>query len=112
MLDTLALSSAMPSRLGGRFPRCEADSDVDLLLAGLNCEAAAAPAAAPDDALSRTTRFLTGLVSLLGWLLTGDVGLEDNCELLARVCLLSSPIEATDVFRALRLLTGLLSRAA
>ena len=119
--EALARSSAAaetaPSRLGGRLPRCDADSDdVDLRLAGLllywEAEADdendddAAPAAAPEDALSRTTRFRTGLLSLLGWLLTGDAALEDTCALLARVCRLSSPIEATDVLRALRLLAG------
>ena len=120
--EALARSSAAadmaPSRLGGRLPRCEADSDdVDLRFAGLlllyweaeaddENDADAVPAAAPEDALSRTTRFRTGLLSLLAWLLTGDAALEDTWALLARVCRLSSPIEAIDVLRALRLFAG------
>ena len=111
-----ARSSALPSRLGGRLPRWEADSDVDLLLAGLLLllllllllywEAADPPAAVLEDALKRTTRFLTGLLSRLAWLRTGDAAREETWALLARVCLLSSPIEAIEVFMALRLLAG------
>jgi hypothetical protein len=70
--EILAFSSALPSLLGGRVLPCGADADidvdVDLLFGGLNCEATeAADAADPCEVvLNRTTRFLTGLLSLLG----------------------------------------------
>lgn len=105
--EALAFSSTLPSTLGARTLLCDADNDVevDLLLVGLNCEAA--ETADPCDVvLNRTTRFRTGLASLLAWLGAGDVCLVGSCALLARVCRFSSPFELTEVLKTLRRFVG------
>lgn len=109
-------SPTLPSILGGRALVCDDDNDVDvdidvetdLLFVGWNCEAA--ETAEPCDAvLNRTTRFLTGLASLLAWLCAGEGCRAGGCALLARVCRFSSPIEAAAAPRTLRRLTGFCS---